>query len=72
MPPTGERRRRSSRCAALDGEPVKFAIEGLGWRQGSFHFEGLALPDGVAVFFGPVKLIIEEFGAGARSPARPT
>jgi hypothetical protein len=48
---------------------VKFAIEGLGWRQGAFHFEGLALPDGVAIFFGPVKVIIEEFGLVADSGA---
>jgi hypothetical protein len=68
MPPTGS---DSSffRMRALDGQPVKFAIEGIGWKQGSFHFEGLALPDGVAIFFGPVKLIIEEFGLLVESGA---
>lgn len=68
MPPTGDDN-AFFRMRSLDGQKVKFAIEAIGWRQGSFHFEGLALPDGVAIFFGPVKIIIEEFGLIAESGA---
>lgn len=68
MPPTGSDT-SFFKMRGLDGQPVKFAVEGVGWKQGSFHFEGLALPDGVAVYFGPVKLIIEEFALLVESGA---
>jgi hypothetical protein len=68
MPPTGDDN-AIIRMRSLDGQPVKFALQGLGWRQGSFHFEGLAIPDGVVVFFGPVKIIIQEIGIAAETGA---
>ena len=68
MPPTGSDT-SFFKMRALDGKPVKFAVEGLGWKQGSFQFKGLALPDGVAVYFGPVKLIIQEFALVVESGA---
>lgn len=68
MPPAGGDN-SFFRMRSLDGQPAKFALEGLGWRQGSFHFEGLALPDGVVIFLGPVKIIIQEFGLVAESGA---
>jgi hypothetical protein len=48
----------------LDGEKIAFAIEGIGWRQGSATFgSGLPeLPNGVAIFVGPVKIIVQEIG----------
>ncbi len=68
MPPTGGND-SFFKMRSLDGQPAKFAIQGIGWKQGAFHFEGLASPDGVAIFFGPVKIIIEEFGLVAESGA---
>lgn len=68
MPPTGSDT-SFFKMRGLDGQPVKFAVEGVGWRLGSFHFEGLALPDGVGVYFGPIKLIIEEFALVVESGA---
>jgi hypothetical protein len=66
MPPTGGDT-SVIRMRSLDGQRAKFALLGLGWKQGSFHFEGLALPNGVAIFFGPVKIIILEFGLVAEN-----
>jgi hypothetical protein len=68
MPPTGD---DSSffRLRGLNGERVAFAIEGLGWRLGSFHLEGIAMPDGVVAFFGPVGLVISELGLVAEEGA---
>ncbi len=38
MPPTDY---KFLKLRGLSGEPVLFAIEALGWRQGSFHLEGV-------------------------------
>ena len=49
---------------------MAFAIEGLGWRQGSFHFEGVALPDGVVIMFADVVgIVIQEIGLVAEQGA---
>jgi hypothetical protein len=56
----------------LDGEKIAFAIEGIGWRQGSLNAFGSGLPDlpnGVAVFCGPFKIIIQEIGLLAEQGA---
>jgi hypothetical protein len=68
MPPTGSDD-SFFRLRALNGEKVAFAIEGIGWRQGSFHVEGVEMPDGVVAFFGPVGLIIHEIGLAAEQGA---
>ena len=57
------------RLRSLNGEKVAFAIEGVGWRLGSFHLEGISMPDGVVAFFGPVGLIISELGLVAEEGA---
>ena len=54
---------------SLSGQPVRFAIEGLGWRQGSFHLEGVSAPDGVILMFGPVGFIFQELGMLAEDGA---
>jgi hypothetical protein len=69
MPPTGS---DSSwfKLRSLNGEKVKFIIEGIGWRFGSLHFEGVAMPDGVVVIivdrFG---LVLQELGLRAEDSA---
>ena len=68
MPPTGGDD-SFFRLRALNGEDVAFAIEGVGWRLGSFHLEGVSMPDGVVAFFGPVGLIISELGLVAEEGA---
>ena len=67
MPPTeiGPVKFRS-----LDGEEVKFIIEGIGWRFGSPHFEGVALPDGVVlVIADKFGLVLQELGLRAEDSA---
>lgn len=54
---------------SLNNQPLKFAIEGLGWRQGSFHLEGVRMPDGAMLVFGPVGFILEELGFVAEDGA---
>jgi hypothetical protein len=68
-PPSGSDDSLIFRMRTLDGEKVAFAIEGIGWRQGSFHFEGLALPDGVAIFIWKFALILQEIGLRVESGA---
>jgi hypothetical protein len=68
MAPTGSDD-ASFRLRALNGEKVAFAIEGVGWRFGSFHLEGISMPDGVVAFFGPVGLIFSEIGLVAEEGA---
>ena len=69
-PPTGDDD-AFFKLRGLNGEKVAFAIEGIGWRQGSSSFgTGLPqLPNGVAVFFGPVRIIIQEIGLLAEQGA---
>jgi hypothetical protein len=69
MPPTGG---QSSwlKLRALDGERVAFGLERIGWRQGSFHLEGVALPDGVVFLFADTfELVIQELGLVAERGA---
>ena len=68
MPPTGSDH-SSFRLRGLNGEKVKFPIEGIGWRLGSFHIEGVALPDGVIVTIYNFSLIISELGLRAEDGA---
>lgn len=53
----------------LSGEKVAFAMQGIGWKQGGLHFEGIAFPDGVVLTMGPVKLILRELSVIAESGA---
>lgn len=58
------------RLSSLNGQRVAFAIEGIGWRQGSFHIEGLSAPDGVAIIlFDKWKIILQEVGVLAEGGA---
>lgn len=60
MPPTGS---GVIKLRSLNGEHVKFAIEGLGWRQGSFNIKGIKFPDGMMLIIADVfALVIEEIG----------
>jgi len=68
MPPTGGDD-SFFKLRSLNGEKVAFAIEGLGWRQGSFQLKGVVMPDGVVAMFGPVKIIIQEIGLLAENGA---
>lgn len=68
MPPTGSDH-SSFRLRGLNGEKVKFPIEGIGWRLGSFHLEGVALPDGVVITIYNFSLIISELGLRAEDGA---
>ena len=47
---------------SLNNEPLRLVMEGLGWRQGHFSFDGFNVPDGVVAMFGPVGVVIEELG----------
>lgn len=68
MPPTGSDD-AFFRLRALNGEKVAFGLEGIGWRLGSFHLEGVSMPDGVVAFFGPVGFIFSELGLVAEEGA---
>ena len=68
MPPTGEGD-SLFRLRTLDGERVAFALENVGWRLGSWHFEGLALPDGVVAYVWDFGLLIYEIGLSAEDGA---
>jgi hypothetical protein len=68
MPPTGSDY-SSFRLRGLDGQKVKFPIEGIGWRLGSFHIEGVALPDGVVLTIYNFSLILSELGLRAEDGA---
>jgi hypothetical protein len=68
MPPTGSDD-AFFRLRALNGEKVAFGLEGIGWRLGSIHLEGISMPDGVVAFFGPVGFIFSELGLVAEEGA---
>lgn len=69
MPPTGGST-SLIKLRSLNGEVVKFTIEGVGWRFGSFHLEGVALPDGVALVIADhYGLVIQELGLRAEDHA---
>jgi hypothetical protein len=53
------------RLRSLSGERIAFAMRGVGYRFGQLALEGISLPDGVVVYFGPVALVIEQFGVVA-------
>lgn len=67
MPPTGS---GFIKLRSLNGEEVKFILEGIGWRFGSLHFEGVALPDGVVLIIADkFGLVLEELGLRAEDSA---
>ena len=67
MPPTGS---GFIKLRSLNGEEVKFIIEGLGWRFGSLHFEGVAMPDGVVLMIADkFGLVLQELGLRAEDSA---
>ena len=68
MPPTGSDTSKF-RLRGLNGEKVAFPIEGIGWRFGSPHLEGAALPDGVIFFVYKYGLILSELGVRAENGA---
>ena len=69
MPPSGF---RGHRTKSLNGEQVKFIMEGVGWRFGGLHLEGVQLPDGMVILIaGRFGLVIQELGLRAEQ-ARPT
>lgn len=69
MPPTGGDD-SAFKLRGLSGEKIAFAIEALGWRQGSFHLEGVSLPDGVVIMIANVfGIIIQEIGISAEQGA---
>jgi hypothetical protein len=68
MPPTGSDR-STFRLRGLNGEKVAFAMEGIGWRLGSFNKEGLALPDGVVAYVSNLAFIFSEVGLVAEDGA---
>jgi len=68
MPPTGSDTSKF-RLRGLNGEKVAFPIEGIGWRFGSVHLEGLALPDGVIFYVYKYGLILSELGVRAEDGA---
>lgn len=68
LPPTGKDT-SWFHLRGLNGEKIAFAIEGVGWRLGTPHFEGISLPDGVAAHFGPVRFTISELGLVAEQGA---
>ena len=69
MPPTGKNDHSGFRLRSLNGEKVAFALENVGWRLGGMHLEGVALPDGVVAYFGPVGLVISELALIAEDGA---
>lgn len=69
MPPTGSDT-SFIKLRSLNGEDTKFIIEGLGWRLGSFHLEGVALPDGVIIIIAQrFGLVLQELGLRAEDSA---
>ena len=68
MPPTGGDR-AMFKLRGLNGEKVAFPVEGIGWRLGGFHFEGVALPDGVVITLWRFSLILSELGLRAEDGA---
>ena len=68
MPPTGGDR-SMFKLRGLNGEKVAFPVEGIGWRLGGFHFEGVALPDGVVITIWRFSLILSELGLRAEDGA---
>ena len=68
MPPSGGDRSKF-KLRGLNGEKVAFPIEGIGWRLGGFHLEGVALPDGVVITLFRFSLIISELGIRAEDGA---
>lgn len=67
MPPTGS---GLIKLRSLNGEDAKFIIEGIGWRFGSLHFEGVAMPDGVVVMIADrFGLVLQELGLRAEDSA---
>jgi len=69
MPPTGKDDHSGFRLRALNGEKAAFALENVGWRLGSVHLEGVALPDGVVAYLGPLGFVISELGLIAEDGA---
>src|SRR5262245_24536947 len=69
MPPFGDSDDALFRLRALDGQRVAFTAENIGWRLGQWHFEGLALPDGVVAWFWRFGLLIYELGLVAEDGA---
>lgn len=59
MPPTGDDG-GFFRMRSLSGEKIAFLIEDIGWKQGAPSVGGLAMPDGVILYFGPVGLVLQE------------
>jgi hypothetical protein len=68
MPPTGSDT-SAIRLRGLNGEKVAFPVEGIGWRFGALHLEGLALPDGVVLYVYKYGLILSELGVRAEDGA---
>lgn len=68
MPPSGDDD-SFFRLRGLNGEKVAFPVEGIGWRFGSVHLEGLALPDGVVIYLSKYGLILSELGVRAEDGA---
>jgi len=69
MPPTGGEK-SLIKLRSLNGEIVKFIIEGLGWRLGSMHLEGATLPDGVVLLIADkYGLVLQELGLRAEDTA---
>lgn len=70
LPPTGSKASSVVKLRSLNGEIVKFVLEGIGWRLGSMHLEGAAFPDGVVLLianrFG---LVLQEIGLRAEDNA---
>jgi hypothetical protein len=61
MPPSGVK--GAIELKSLNGEQVKFIMEGVGWRFGGLHLEGVQLPDGVVILIaGRFGLVIQELG----------
>jgi hypothetical protein len=69
MPPSADKD-SFVKLRSLNGEIVKFVLEGLGWRLGSWQVEGATLPDGVALVLGDVfSLVLQELGLRAEDNA---
>jgi hypothetical protein len=67
MPPTGS---GFIKLRSLNGENVKFIVEGIGWRFGSLHFEGVAMPDGVVLIIADkFGLVLQELGLRSEDSA---
>ena len=53
----------------LNGETVKFTLEGIGYRFGELHLEGVALPDGVVLLIGSYGIVLQELAVVAEDGA---